>query len=173
MSFVRRASRQAERIAMRLAVGTALAGTALGAPVAALATESFTFSQTIPVDFVIDGCAEPIHLTGVLRDILHITETDDGRMTLVFVTAAAGITGIGLDSGATYRGVGVTKQTESFSELPNLGGIVRNLQTTIVDRTRIVGTAGALTLTFKSTFHLTKLDNVPVVIWERSEVTCS
>ena len=169
MTLVRRALRSVRLF--RLALSPLVIAIALAAPLAVSATETFTQASVIPFDLVVDGCEEPIWLTGTLRDTFHVTETDDGGITLMAVTSSQ-LSGVGLVTGAKYRGTGVTLQPFHTSEWAAEPTIARILTSTFVDRTRIVGTGQALTLVFKTTFHLTKVDEVPVVIWDRSTVTC-
>lgn len=168
MTFVRRAHRAGLRSALILGL---VAG-ALGAPAAATAATAFTFVGDIPLDgVVIQGCEEDVVLSGSLRDVFHVTENNNGGATLVAVTVASGLSGIGVDSGALYRAVGVTLQPSHLSNIPD-GDLIDQLTSTLVDRTRLVGTAGALTLDIRTTFHITKVDTETVVIFERSSVTC-
>jgi hypothetical protein len=169
MTFVRRALRVLRPT--RLALGPVMIAAMLAGPLAVSATEAFTETAVITFDMVVDGCEEPIWLTGTLRDTFHVTETSSGAITLMAVTSAQ-LSGVGLITGATYRGVGPTLQPFHTSEWAAEPTVAKILTSTFVDRTRIVGTGGALTLVFKTTFHLTKVDEVPTVIWERSSVTC-
>jgi hypothetical protein len=165
--------RHARRMVTRLGLATALAGSMLAAPLAVSATDGFTIVSVIPIDIVLDGCEEPIALSGTLRDVLHVTELPSGAVTFVAVTSSANITGVGLVTGDSYRGVGVTLQPFHASALSDDATLEHLLTSTLVDRTRIVGTGGAMTLEFKLTFHVTKVDEVPMVIFERGAVTCT
>lgn len=167
MSLVRRARRNVRL--MTLVSALALWGLAPGA---VSATETITFVERISVDgMVIDGCDEPILMQGSLNTVLHLTFNDSGAATLVATTNAAGISGVGLHSGATYRGVGATIQPTRASQWP-VDSSIDLIVSTLVDRTRIVGTAGAATLDIRTVFHLTKLDNEPVVIFDKPWIIC-
>ena len=172
MGLVWHARRSAARIIGRLAMASAVAGSLLATPLLARATESFTFVATIPLDgVVIQGCDEDVRLSGSLRDVFHVTENADGGATLLAVTAAAGLSGVGLTSGARYLGVGVTLQPSHWSNIPD-GDLIEQLTSTFIDRTRLVGTAGARTFEIKTTFHITKVDTETVVIVDHFSVTC-
>ena len=140
-----------------------------------LAGGATSFTSPIVVDLtgeIMEGCSEPIVLSGVLRDVLHITERADGSLTFVTTTHPAGLTGIGLTSGSAYRGTGATHQT-IVGGAPDETGLPEWGVSTFIIRQRLVGTAGALTLDFWLTFHFTKLDHENVVKFERSSLTCS
>lgn len=134
-----------------------------------------TFTETIVIDVtgeVVVACTEPVVLSGTLRDVLHVTERADGSVTFTVTTNPAGLSATGLISGSMYRGTGATHQTiisgaPDETTLPEWGAV------TFVDRTRLVGTAGEMTLDIWMTFHLTKLDHENVVKFERTKITCS
>jgi hypothetical protein len=134
-----------------------------------------SFTETIVIDLtgvVIEGCDEPVVLSGSLRDVLHLTDRSDGSFTLAITTHPAGLSGTGLISGSIYQATGSTHLTivsgaPDETTLPEWGAV------TIVDRTRLVGTAGALTLDIWLTFHFMKLDHENVVHFERTKVNCS
>jgi hypothetical protein len=170
MTLVRHALRTARQL--RLAIGPLVLVASMASPLVASAAETYTETSVATVDQIVDGCEEPILLTGTLRDTFHVTETAGGAVTLMTITSAQ-LSGVGLESGATYRGVGVTLQPFHTSEWAAEPTIARILTSTLVDRTRIVGTGQALTLVFKTTFHITKVDEVPTVIWERTTITCA
>jgi len=134
-----------------------------------------TFTSAIRIDLtgeVVGACSEPVMLSGSIRDVLHVTERADGSLTFAVTTHPAGMFGTGLITGKVYRATGSTHQTiisgaPDETTLPEWGVV------TYVDRTRLVGTAGELTLDIRLTFHFTKLDHVNVVHFERASVTCS
>ena len=134
-----------------------------------------TFTSPIVVDLtgeVMTGCDEPIVLSGVLHDVLHVTDREDGSSTFTVTTNPAGLTGTGLISGDVYRGTGATHQT-IVSGAPDETTKPEWGVNTFTIRQRLVGTAGAVTFDFRLTFHFTKLDHENVVKFERSSVTCS
>jgi hypothetical protein len=165
--------RRARRGAIRLTITAALAIGALAVPTGASAAETFTGQTEYSLDGVVtDGCEEPVLLSGYLRETFHVTETSDGALTLVLVTTPVNLMGVGLETGTMYRAVGPTVQPTHASAWPDGTNVVRIWSGTLVDRTRLVGTAGAMTLDIRVTFHVTKLDNEPVVIFDFSSAGC-
>ena len=160
-------NRVAAASAAALLIGSMTAVTALAGAV--------SFTEPIQIDvtgIIVDGCTEPIVLSGVIHDVLHVTERSDGSHTWSVTSNPGGLAGTGLITGATYRAVGSTHQTivggaPDETTLPEWG------VSTYIDRTRLVGTAGEMTLDIWLTFHFTKLDHVNVVKFERAKVTCS
>ena len=143
-------------------------------PAATAASGAGVFVEhlTIPLDGeIVEGCTEPILLSGSLRDVLVIVEQPNGGVTIHVTTSPSGVSGIGLESGAMYRVVGATTNGGHNSFDYGFGSGVAT--GTLVDRTRFVGTAGAETLDIRTTFHLTKIDGVNSVIFERTSITCS
>jgi molybdate-binding protein len=107
-----------------------------------------------------------------LSDRLHLTFDAHGGFTGVSTTNAAGLSGIGVVTGMVYRAVGVTVNPGHFSVVPDTTDI-DHLTLTLVDRTRLVGPAGALTLDIRTTFHITKIDGQNAVIFEHTSVSCA
>jgi hypothetical protein len=164
-------AKSALRTLVRRAIPSLIAGSMILAPVTVAAAEQLTEINIITFeDVVVDGCDEPISLSGSISDVFHFTINNDGGITLVESTGPMHLTGTGLDSGATYHGVGRTIFPTRFSNFPD--PLVDQIAGTVVDRTRLVGTAGALTLDIRTTFHITKVATETVVIFERSSVTC-
>lgn len=146
-----------------------------GMSTASVLAAADTFTETIEIDLtgeVIDACGEAVVLSGSLRDVLHITERADGSSTFAVTTHPAGLSATGLLSGTTYRATGSTHQT-IVAGAPDETGLGEWGAVTYIDRTRLVGTAGALTLNIWLTFHFTKLDHENVVHFERTKITCS
>ena len=153
-------------------VVAALLGIVTSTSALALAT---TFTEPIIIDLTgetLQGCTEPVVLTGSIHDVLHITERADGSHTFVVSSNPGGMYATGLTTGNVYRATGATHQTivggaPDETMLPEWGVV------TYIDRTRLVGTGGAMTLDVWLTFHFTKLDHENVVHFERAKVTCS
>lgn len=146
---------------------------ALALPVGAQAGTT-TSTEPIFVDLtgvVVEGCDELVRLEGGIRDVLHITEHDDGRLVFVITSNPSGMSGTGLTSGDEYRATGATHQTIAGGP-PDETGLPAFGAVTYIDRTRLVGPGDALTLDIRLTFHFTKLDHVNVVHFERFSVTC-
>lgn len=157
-------------INLRLALAGAFAATLLSGSFA-LATETFTERASFNLDgVVIDGCDEPITMYGTINDLLHITVTPGGAFTGVTVTGPAGLYGIGQVSGDRYQASGVTIQAQHQDVVP--GELTTLVAGTLVDRTRVVGTAGATTFDFRLLFHITRIDGEDAVIFERGWLIC-
>src|SRR5438093_6343542 len=66
----------------------------------------------IPFDIVLapdEACGEAIHLSGTLLIQFSFTESSGGNVVDAFHASPQGVTGVGLTSGATYHGTGVTR----------------------------------------------------------------
>lgn len=132
-------------------------------------TESASFDLT---GVIVEGCGELVELSGSVHDTFHVTERANGSHTFVISTNPTGLLATGLTTGSIYRATGATHQTivggaPDETTLPEWGAV------TYIDRTRLVGTAGALTLEIWLTFHFTKLDHINVIFFERAKATCS
>lgn len=158
----RRAAASAVAAALLLATaGTSLAATAV--------TDVYRISMD---GLVVPGCGEDLLLSGEILVNDHLTDRDEAGVAGHFISAATGLTALGLTSGATYRAVGVTVQVGS-QDSP-FGTYNSRLSITLVDRTFTIGTAGAPTLKIGTTFHITKLDAENAVIFEHGPyVTCT
>ena len=73
-----------------------------------LAANGGTAHAVIPQDFnLFSACSgESIHVTGEVYEVIQFQETGNGLLTMVHHNPA-GVTGIGLISGAAYQGTGV------------------------------------------------------------------
>jgi hypothetical protein len=116
-----------------ISVGVAIAAAIwLLSAAPSMATTAFTVRETIPLDgVVIDGCDEPIMLSGSLYAIFHLTELDSGAVTGVSVSGPSGVSGTGLTSGAQYRAVGATINV-GYQDA-SMGEPVLQLTLTLVD----------------------------------------
>ncbi len=108
--------------------------------------ESFTVVETFPINFVIEGCEEPIKLSGQLHSVFHVTLDNQGGFHLVITTNPQGVTGVGLISGTTYQGTGVGRF--------NVNGKV-GFETTRVDSFKIIGRGTADNNLVQATSHIT------------------
>src|SRR5688572_15633397 len=94
------------RLFHRLIAATLAALLLTGAVATAALARATGFTETIVIDLtgqVVDGCGEPVILSGSLRDTFHLTERVDGSSTWAVTTHPAGLFGTGLSSGSTYR----------------------------------------------------------------------
>lgn len=81
-----------------------------------LSASGGTTHAVIPQDFTLDQAClgEPVHITGHVYEVIKVQETANGLLTTVHHNPA-GVTGVGLLSGATYHGTGVG-QGETFGD---------------------------------------------------------
>jgi hypothetical protein len=125
-----------------------------------------SFSATVPVDCDNDGTPEDVvELSGDLHVLIAETTNDNVTTTKVqFVPR--NITGTGLITGATYRGVGLTTQTSTqVSDGP--------LVFTFVNNFYIIGQAGGYRYLAHETFHVTiDADGNVIVEHDSAFVTC-
>jgi hypothetical protein len=126
---------------------------ALMGPTSALAAaETFTVSQSFPIDIVVfvpcanGGVGEDVHLTGSLQDVFHITLNSAGGFRVVFHDNPQGVSGTGLTTGDEYQGTGVTR--DSF------GGRV-GFEETFVNNFRIIGQGPGNNFLVHDNFHIT------------------
>ena len=87
----------------------------LVAPQAVTSTtnDSVPFNATFFVPCAADGAGELVALSGDLHVLLHATTNDTGGTSIKTHFQPQGISGVGLTTGDTYRGTGVTQQHES------------------------------------------------------------
>lgn len=100
-----------------------LALLASGARASASAT-TVTTNEVIPIDFVFEGCEEPIQLTGRLHLVHHVTLDPNGGYTLMWHSQPQGVVGTGLNTGVRYQGTGVGQEvvTGRLGETISLAG---------------------------------------------------
>ncbi len=160
---------------MSVALGASALGLALALlPGGAVRAAASTFTEVIEIDLtgtVVQGCEEPILLDGSLRNTFHITEDGAGGFTIHDVSHPAGLSGTGLISGDRYQAAGATSNGGHLSA--DFGFGTGKSNSTLIDRTRLVGTGSALTLDIRTTFHFVKMDGVNRMFFERSSITCS
>jgi hypothetical protein len=67
-----------------------------------------TAHAVIPQDFTLNTpCfGEPVHISGEVHEVIKFEETGNGLLAMVHHNPA-GVTGVGLNSGAIYHGTGV------------------------------------------------------------------
>src|SRR3989442_1629184 len=83
---------------------------------------TFTTNFPVPVDFVFSDCAgEPVHMTGVMHQLVHFTNNGSGGGLLVLTSNYQGVKGVGLVSGTQYVGTNadhLTIDTNSSDPFP-------------------------------------------------------
>lgn len=135
------------RMLVALLSGFVLALTGTMRPTAVrAAAETFTVVETFPINFVIQGCEEPIELSGQLHSVFHVTIDASGGVHVVGQTNPQGVTGIGLVTGTQYQGTGVSR----FNFNMQAGE-----EFTSVDSFKIIGRGTTDNLLVQGTFHVT------------------
>jgi hypothetical protein len=147
-------------------VGTTLA-LAAGMALAQAATD--TFNETVPLDEIFDNpcTGEPVHLTGELHILFHVTEDANGGFHVQTHFQPQGVSGTGLVSGEQYRGVGVTRDEFYFppEELR---------ETTFIDRFYFVSKGPSENMLATTTTHVTfNANGEPTAELFRLEIKCA
>lgn len=117
-----------------------------GGGIAAANATAVTTNETIEVVRLLDACDEQILLTGRLHVLIHATENANGGFNLVIHRQPQGITGLGLDSGATYQATGATL----FTTTANAG-----LTDSYTNSFKIIGRGAASNFLVQETYQLT------------------
>ena len=133
--------------------------------------DGFTFSTSFPIDTVVNvpcangGAGEDVHITGTIHDLFHITVDAAGGLHVKTHDNPQDVTGVGLTTGASYQGTGVTQQ--EFD-------VTAGEQDTFVDNFRIVGQGPGNNFLVHETFHLTVNANGDVtVVFDNLSVDCT
>ena len=139
---------------------------ALPAKAEVIANVVIPFSATVSVDCDNDGTPEDlVELSGDIHVL--ITETTNDNVTTAKVQfVPRNVTGTGLITGETYRGVGLTTQTSTqVSDGP--------LVFTFVNNFYIIGQAGGYRYLVHETFHVTvDADGNVIVQHDNAFITC-
>lgn len=93
-----------------------------------------------------DGAGELVVLTGTLHVLTHVTIDDQGGLHVKQHFQPQGLSGVGLTTGDTYRGTGVT-QTEFNATAAT--------EQTSINNFRIIGQGPDNNFLVHSTFHVT------------------
>lgn len=93
-----------------------------------------------------DGAGELVLLTGTLHVLTHVTIDDQGGLHVKQHFQPQGLSGVGLTTGDTYRGTGVT-QTEFNATAAT--------EQTSINNFRIIGQGRDNNFLVHSTFHVT------------------
>ncbi len=153
-------------LALPLVLTFAMLMFALPAKAEVISNTLESFSATVTVDCDNDGTPEDlVELSGDLHVLITET-TNDNVTTTKAQFVPRNVTGTGLITGATYRGVGLTTQT---STQVNDGPLVF----TFVNNFYIIGQAGGYRYLVHETFHVTvDADGNVVVEHDSTFVTC-
>lgn len=116
------------------------------------AAETFTVSQSIPIDLLLfvpcvaGGAGEWVHLTGSLHDLLHATIDARGDFHFTEQENPQGVYGTGLTTGVEYQGTGVSR----FHVNGQVG-----FTAAAVDNFKIIGQGTGDNFLLHENFHIT------------------
>ncbi len=131
-------------------------------------TENVSFPIAVE-DFVPcanGGAGEVVALTGNLHFLSHLTIANNGNATLTSHFQPQGVTGVGLATGDTYRGTGVTREVLHFRAS---GGVV----STSVNNFRLIGPGPHNNLLIHTISHVTVTpDGDVTTVVEKSSIEC-
>ena len=153
-----------------LLVAVLLLVTLLSPTPALAAAETFTVSQSFPIEVLVfvpcanGGAGEEVLLTGNLHDVFHVTFTSSGSFRLSFSDNPQGVSGFGFSTGDKYQGTGITRD--------NFGGRV-GFEETFVNNFRIIGQGPGNNFLVHENFHITVNANGTVTaIHDNFSVEC-
>jgi len=137
----------------------------LTTPPTALAGVLYTSTvvETFPVSTTFEGCGDVIQLSGEIKHVLHITSTTQG-LIIEELLNPSGVTGIGLVSGATYRGVAPTKTSFTTIAADSL---------TLVNNFKLISTGRTANFLLTLITHLTEPASGDSKLWSHLTVKCS
>lgn len=116
-------------------------------------TNSFTISQSFPINInvfipcALGGAGEVASLSGPLHVLFHFTEDESGGFGFTIHNQPQGISGVGLTSGDSYQGTGVTRETFHVSGI--------QFSDTFVNNFRIIGQGSGNNFLVHNNFHIT------------------
>lgn len=140
------------RLKLSLLVVIMLLAALLGPTSASAAADTFTLSQSFPIDIVVfvpcaaGGAGELVELTGNLHDLFHITFDSSGGVHVSVIDSPQGISGTGLTTGTKYQGTGETR--DSYN------GMV-GFEETFVNNFKIIGQGTGNNFLVHENFHIT------------------
>jgi hypothetical protein len=156
-----------KRLVLSLAVVGMTLALAAGMAIAQATTD--TFNETEPFDAIFDNpcTGEPVHFTGELHVLFHVTEDANGGFHVQTHFQPQGVSGTGLVSGEQYRGVGVTRDEFYFPP-----GELR--ETTFIDRFYFVSKGPSENMLATTTIHVTfNANGEPTAELFRLELKCA
>jgi hypothetical protein len=142
---------------------------ALAAGMALAQATTFKSNVTEPIDLVdTNSCTgEPVHFTGELHILFHLTEDANGGLHVQSHFQPQGVSGTGLVSGEQYRAVGVTREEAYFPP-----GELR--ETTFIDRFYFVSKGPSENMLATTTTHVTfNANGEPTAELFRLELKCA
>jgi hypothetical protein len=139
----------------------AIAATAVLATSAPAATTSFKF----PISFTATDCPDPVALTGTVHGVITSVDNGAGGSLVSSTFNPQGVIGLGLLSGRTYHGTGVT--TETFTA-------AKGETHTFVNNFRLISPGAGGDVIVQDVFHVTVNANGDVTAAvDRSTVSCT
>jgi len=165
-------------IGFRWATGGALVASALlamtiGAQPALASANSSTTNVKFPIQVALTvpcangGAGETVFLSGRLNSLFHITVDNTGGLHVKSHNNPQAVRGVGLTTGAKYRGTGVTQQRINF------GATGLPFTTTFVNNFRIIGQGPGNNFLVHEIFHITVNANGTVkAVVDNFRVTC-
>ena len=149
---------------MRRLIAFMFVASGLAVPVVAHAAAT---PQTVPFEGLVAACnGDTIQISGQLLTVSNQTSTPSGGFVFTIQSQPQGMSGVDLQTGATYRATGVTRETLVFS--PS-GGLTQ----TFVNQFHIQGTAGAESYIVSQTFHVTvDANGVVAAVVDRLSTSC-
>jgi hypothetical protein len=112
------------------------------------AASTVTTVETIPFSTIVTGCGEDIAIDGEIQVVFHVTMTPRGGFLLQELFHPQGLTGTGLQSGATYHAVGASRDTTTVRA-------TAGSTFTLVNNFKIIGEGQARNYLVHETLHVT------------------
>jgi hypothetical protein len=152
----------------RFALLAAVVGTLTMFPRTASAQASeFTDNQFVPFTLTTFGCGDVIVLSGTLHVLTHVTIDAAGGIAVKVHFQPQGATGVGLTTGATYHGTGVTQQT--FTD----NGPGPQLEFTFINNFRMISSGTTPNFDVHQTIHITVNENGEVTaVVDNTSIEC-
>jgi hypothetical protein len=146
------------RLSLALAFAAALTLTGLSRPrVADAQADTTTINQTIPIIYntfvpcANGGAGEFVELTGEMHMVIHATSNDNHGTSNIH-SSFVRLTGVGLTTGDTYRGVGASGTSFTFQSDGDTSAL------TSTSNTLFVGPGPDNNLVLRQVFHFTIVD---------------
>jgi hypothetical protein len=140
------------RLRLSLLTVVMLMAALLGPTSALAAADTFTVSQSFPIDIVVfvscanGGAGELVELTGSLHETFHVTFDGRGGFHISVIDNPQGISGTGLTTGAKYQGTGETRD--------GFNGVV-GFEETFVNNFKIIGQGPGNNFLVHDNLHIT------------------
>ena len=117
---------------------------------------TITTNDSVPISVVqfvpcaMEGVGEVVELSGELHVLFHVTLDAAGGAHIKIHFQPQGVSGVGLTTGDTYRGTGVTQNEESINGADEF---------TFVNNFRVIGQGSGNNLLVHQLVHVTINDN--------------